>query len=175
MTELCLTQFRAYDPELGRWLSRDPLRNAEELQGFNLYAYVGNNPIGLTDPLGRQIVPPKASGPVGPPHPQCSDVLDTLRTATACVLCVPEMAAAFRGGSIETGGNWCSICFSDFSFPDFGPEPFDDDPDNCDPEDWGDKPLPIPCNPAPMCQPPPSPQNRHLFASMAMIEIGRNE
>src|SRR5689334_15387903 len=51
-TGLYLATFRTYDPALGRWLSRDPLRNAEESQGPNLYAYVGNNPVNLIDPLG---------------------------------------------------------------------------------------------------------------------------
>jgi RHS repeat-associated protein len=46
---LYLTLYRAYDPVLGRWLSRDPI---EERGGINLYAYVGNNPIRLSDPLG---------------------------------------------------------------------------------------------------------------------------
>ncbi|MBL9169181.1 MAG: hypothetical protein JNN07_15685 [Verrucomicrobiales bacterium] len=49
---LSLTPFRAYDPELARWLSRDPLRKAELNEGPNLYAYVQNNPVNLTDPLG---------------------------------------------------------------------------------------------------------------------------
>jgi RHS repeat-associated protein len=46
------TRFRNYDPELGRWLSRDPLRRAETKEGPNLYAYVRNNPVNATDPLG---------------------------------------------------------------------------------------------------------------------------
>lgn len=46
---LCLTMFRAYDPELGRWPSRDPIG---EQGGINLYGYVSNNPINLWDPLG---------------------------------------------------------------------------------------------------------------------------
>ncbi len=49
---LYLTRFRAYDAELGRWLSRDPLQDAESLEGPNLYTYVGNNPINAVDPLG---------------------------------------------------------------------------------------------------------------------------
>jgi RHS repeat-associated protein len=49
---LALTHFRAYDPETGRWLSRDPLRAAEIRQGPNLYAYVGNEPINRRDPSG---------------------------------------------------------------------------------------------------------------------------
>jgi RHS repeat-associated protein len=48
---LVLTWYRAYDPDTGRWLSRDPI--AEE-GGLNLYGYVGNDPGNLWDPLGLQ-------------------------------------------------------------------------------------------------------------------------
>jgi len=46
---LCLTFLRAYDPDLGRWLSRDLLA---ERAGLNLYDYVFNNPINWLDPYG---------------------------------------------------------------------------------------------------------------------------
>jgi RHS repeat-associated protein len=46
---LSLTHFRAYDPELGRWLSEDP---AGGVDGSNLYAYVGNDPVAKRDPSG---------------------------------------------------------------------------------------------------------------------------
>jgi RHS repeat-associated protein len=49
---LSLAHFRAYDAGLGRWLSRDPLQNAEFMQGPNLYVYVGNEPVNLTDRSG---------------------------------------------------------------------------------------------------------------------------
>jgi len=48
-SDLFLTWFRAYDPGLGRWLSRDPIA---ENGGINLYAYVLNNPVLFWDPLG---------------------------------------------------------------------------------------------------------------------------
>jgi RHS repeat-associated protein len=49
---LYLALYRAYDSDLGRWISRDPLENAEFLQGPNLYGYVRNSPTGQLDPIG---------------------------------------------------------------------------------------------------------------------------
>ncbi|MBI3867394.1 MAG: hypothetical protein HY299_02600 [Verrucomicrobia bacterium] len=49
---LSLALYRAYDPEVGRWLSRDPLPGAEMLQGPNLYPYVLNDPVNYVDPSG---------------------------------------------------------------------------------------------------------------------------
>jgi RHS repeat-associated protein len=51
---LNITRFRAYDPNIGRWLSRDPLQDAEQKQGPNLYSYVSNNPVNLIDSSGLQ-------------------------------------------------------------------------------------------------------------------------
>jgi RHS repeat-associated protein len=48
---LHLALYRAYDAELGRWLSRDPI--AED-GGINLYGYVKNVPTMFVDPLGLQ-------------------------------------------------------------------------------------------------------------------------
>ena len=51
-SNLYLAPYRAYDPTVGRWLSRDSLEDAETSEGPNLYSYVRNNPSGATDPLG---------------------------------------------------------------------------------------------------------------------------
>ena len=40
---------RYYDPEVGRFINKDPIGF---LGGLNLYAYVGNNALNLVDPLG---------------------------------------------------------------------------------------------------------------------------
>jgi len=48
---------RIYDPELGRFLSPDPIVQVPEYsQNFNRYSYVLNNPLTFTDPSGHFIV-----------------------------------------------------------------------------------------------------------------------
>ncbi|MDA8093422.1 MAG: RHS repeat-associated core domain-containing protein, partial [Betaproteobacteria bacterium] len=42
---------RSYDPTVGRYLEPDPLGLAA---GTNLYAYTGDDPVNLTDPLGLE-------------------------------------------------------------------------------------------------------------------------
>ena len=48
-TDLVYYGYRYYSPDLGRWISRDPI---EEQGGFNLYAFVNNDPINKIDALG---------------------------------------------------------------------------------------------------------------------------
>ncbi len=44
---------RIYDPLIGRFMSADPfIQSPENLQGYNRYAYVLNNPLAFTDPSG---------------------------------------------------------------------------------------------------------------------------
>lgn len=52
-SNLDLAVYRAYDPDLGRWLNRDPI---EEAGGLNLYGYVANVPVRFVDPLGLELL-----------------------------------------------------------------------------------------------------------------------
>jgi uncharacterized protein RhaS with RHS repeats len=41
---------RVYDPSIGRFLQTDPIGTKDD---FNLYTYVGNDPLDMTDPSGK--------------------------------------------------------------------------------------------------------------------------
>ncbi len=49
-TGLYYYRARYYDPTVGRFISEDPIGFGG---GINFYAYVRNDPVILTDPLGR--------------------------------------------------------------------------------------------------------------------------
>ncbi|XXS92590.1 RHS repeat-associated core domain-containing protein [Sorangium sp. So ce362] len=49
-TKLVRFGVRDYDPEAGRWTSKDPTMFAG--RSLNLYAYVGNDPVNRIDPTG---------------------------------------------------------------------------------------------------------------------------
>ena len=72
-TGLSYYGYRFYTPVLGRWINKDPLREAGgiNLYGFvdsvgkpqtNLYQYTENNPVNKTDPLGLWSVSVGAGG-----------------------------------------------------------------------------------------------------------------
>ena len=50
LSGLNLAPYRAYDPETGRWISRDIIL---EFGGLNLYCYANNSPILYVDPEGN--------------------------------------------------------------------------------------------------------------------------
>ncbi|MEW5950236.1 MAG: RHS repeat-associated core domain-containing protein [Thermodesulfobacteriota bacterium] len=63
MTEpngFCYMRARYYDPNVGRFISEDPI--GFEGGDVNLYAYVGNNPVVLIDPLGEDWLYYQTSG-----------------------------------------------------------------------------------------------------------------
>lgn len=57
---------RIYHPLLGRFLSPDPIiSDPENLQAYNAYSYVLNNPLNRTDPSGYEDIPIYGAGSIG--------------------------------------------------------------------------------------------------------------
>ncbi|MDB6066116.1 MAG: repeat protein [Pedosphaera sp.] len=61
--------YRFYDPNLQRWINRDPIG---ESGGINLYNFVGNNPSCIIDPDGDDLA--KRGGDLGTPCIMCHGV-----------------------------------------------------------------------------------------------------
>lgn len=93
---------RVYDPLIGRFMSADPYVQApENLQSYNRYAYVINNPLTLTDPSGYfwgWIVAAIAEvfHQVG--------ILDTKTTRTIQAVAIAFETGQWVGGSTASGG-----------------------------------------------------------------------
>ncbi|MBI1893258.1 MAG: RHS repeat-associated core domain-containing protein [Candidatus Rokubacteria bacterium] len=69
-SKLLYYRARWYDPEIGRFMSRDPWEGSlESPQTMNRYAYVGGNPVRFNDPGGLTRVPPDDSKPCDTRYP----------------------------------------------------------------------------------------------------------
>jgi len=100
---------RDYDPAIGRWLNREPLKF---VVGTNLYEYVGNDPIDWVDPTGAAPDPAGAGGatgeggcegagggpPSGPPKPRRPPGKFEKGLDMACVTGTATFCARFCGG-----------------------------------------------------------------------------
>jgi RHS repeat-associated protein len=123
-SSLYLTLYRAYDPALGRWLTRDPIGEVS----FNVYAYVEGNPISFSDPFGLETYgctkPLHALGKFGQwvYNPNNNDLFHEF-------LCVKVGDKYVCGGQDRSGGPYSPGKPSDDTF----------DKDQC-------KPLSPPCN-----------------------------
>jgi len=88
---------RYYDPEVGRFINKDPIRYAGG--GMNLYAYCLNNPINSRDPMGLWYIDFNVSG-------------GYWLGATAGVMIGPSGIYPYVGGGVVTPGVGGSIMWS---------------------------------------------------------------
>ena len=63
-TQIYYYRARYFSPQIGRFISRDPLPYAEITQGPNLYEYAWDNPINHLDPNGMQLDGPQADAAI---------------------------------------------------------------------------------------------------------------
>lgn len=95
--------WRYYHPELGRWLSRDPI---EEKGGVNLYGFVFNSPVMNFDNFGRGVLILRV--PVPPSVPPGAEAGKTVPS-------VPDIDMLVEADSSCANGCWRLKFLSDYS------------------------------------------------------------
>ena len=103
--------YRFYDPNTGRWPSRDPI---EERGGTNLYGFAGNCPVVLFDKLGLCSTCPEGSVIRGNPAGL------NAQNKSGKKGCDAEYRSESQGKKPD-GGNGCGAAGSIWSFPGTGP------------------------------------------------------
>src|SRR5947209_8714794 len=86
---LYLALYRAYDSEVGRWVSRDPIA---ESGGMNLYAYIGNDPLNGADALGLDGFGTWITG--------------TAQSAATWITGTAQSAATWIAGTAQSAATW---------------------------------------------------------------------
>ncbi|MEU1075132.1 MULTISPECIES: RHS repeat-associated core domain-containing protein [unclassified Streptomyces] len=78
---------REYDPNLGRFLSVDPVFDAADPQALNGYAYADNSPLNNADPTGRTVCDfnPEKCGRDSTPETKSEDAYATYTATTGTV------------------------------------------------------------------------------------------
>ena len=120
-TGLMLYRNRYYHTGLGRFVSRDPIRYADDTH--SLYRYVKNNPIIYTDVMGHGILcwlfgiggpPPSDPLPPGPPPNTQAELRDRLCKFDDKGRWVPKGDASAKGCAIctELSGQGADLCGS---------------------------------------------------------------
>ena len=102
-TGLVYYGYRYYDPELGRWLSRDPIG---EDGGLNLYGFVGNEPISRADLLGMETVFVRGGRLVR--DRDIADMLDLKRKMTRWVQQMVGLIDKYKPVRVSINGQWLS-------------------------------------------------------------------
>lgn len=121
-TQVLLALYRGYDPDLGRWLSEDPVGLDG---GVNYYSYVHNAPVARTDPLGLDDRPWPINGRVtNTSGCRCTiTALDMDRNAIHCVKPGESTSRSSDVDFVRVQGTWYKIGIWNFDVgSDCGPD-----------------------------------------------------
>jgi RHS repeat-associated protein len=102
---------RYYNSATGRFLSpdwsakEDPVPNSklENPQTLNLYAYVGNDPIGRVDPDGHESVSDQAAAAIGEAEREAEDIRNTKPGFGGCLNCGGQNGTSAPAASGDEG------------------------------------------------------------------------
>ena len=87
-----ISGYRFYNPDLGRWINRDPIG---EIGGINIYQFTVNDPLNRYDLLGK-----------------ISEDSDCGREVAACFIGAGAATAACFSGGVWTGGAACYLAIA---------------------------------------------------------------
>jgi RHS repeat-associated protein len=91
---------RYYDPSVGRFLSEDPIRSDDAI---DFYAYVSNNPINFTDPLGLYGHDPGVPLPIPPRLDKLMKCMDKCTGKNQYVTGTVNGTGTSNGGHLDPG------------------------------------------------------------------------
>lgn len=107
---------RVYDPEMGRFLSADSLvQFATNLQSYNRYSYVLNNPLRYTDPTGHATRLQEASYVVGWTTVYIGPAVGVVVCTVAQAWCIPyqlSLQATIAAMQLANGAAWDQVLVS---------------------------------------------------------------
>lgn len=108
-TQLLYAPFRLYNPDTGRWLSRDPLGMVD---GPNVYVYALSNPVSYKDSLGLSVI--YDLGQDSEPGDKMKELLECISKALGVDIVVngghrTPKSKHYREGSNHNNGNAADI------------------------------------------------------------------
>ena len=93
---------RTYDPSLGRFMQADPqIQAASNLQSYNRYAYVLNNPLNLTDPSGYNWLSKTWKKVLDAARPAIAIAAAAVVSAAGCPVCAGAVAGYINTGTLK--------------------------------------------------------------------------
>ena len=116
---------RYYDPEIGRFMTIDDISylDPESINGLNLYAYCGNNPVMCVDPSGHWSIPNWLKFTIGIFAIAASIAISVVTLGTATPVLVGLTIGATVGAGFEIGSqiitngsvnNWAAVGWAAF-------------------------------------------------------------